>query len=158
MWSYIKKAINSDFLNEPLDTKIDNAQSSIEGKVDTIDGIVDNIYDEVSTNASPIKGTAATSSATYVTALSVSGKGKLLRAAIQCNDNFGGYFKVTIDGVVIFTNQDGNGSTLFYPSVFNPTAISTEVPLNISFNETLLIEHKKDVTADVNTYWIYELN
>ena len=47
MWKYIKKAINSDFLNEPLDTKID----AVKTKVDTVDTVVDTVNTNVGSDA-----------------------------------------------------------------------------------------------------------
>lgn len=109
--------------------------------------------------------------ATYATALSITGRGRLLRFVGMADStyNYGVCVKVTIDGTRVWEGRLENGGVagIVYPTLggyLAPSAIVTYCtapgyvgdPIELSFKTSLLIEVKEYSTNDLDLYFLYE--
>ena len=116
----------------------------------------DNINSNVNSRQkprTPLSGSFNTNSATYVTALSVSGKGRLVRIRIRSSNSDGNaYCVVRLDGKSFSFRTT---STSFVE--FNPFGTSGG-PFDLNFNSSLQIQIKNQ-TGTYYTYvrYVYEI-
>jgi len=115
----------------------------------------DNINSNVNSRQkprTPRSGSYSTNSTEYVTALSVSGKGRLVRLRIRGNSSANAYCEVTLDDESFSFQTD---STSFVE--FNPFGTSGG-PFDLNFNSSLQIQirsQSKDYYAYVG--YVYEI-
>lgn len=104
---------------------------------------------------------ASTTSLTLVTALSITGIGRLIQVSTLGGTN-PSTLKITIDGVVIFNATGTAAGTTYYPLTTKNsggTTIFTSTPINIdlNFKKSVLIEHCMTGSGTAYTAWSYEI-
>ena len=109
-------------------------------------------------------GSFTTALTTYQTALSITGKGRLVYLAAATASNSTGDIQIEIDGTLVALASIGTTSgDLWYPdkqfpfNVLAATFASTGDPhLDMSFKESLVIYIKADMGGGAYVYWQYE--
>lgn len=104
-------------------------------------------------------GSFATASTTYVTALSLTGSGKLSQLYVDM-PTYSMYVRVTIDGgTPIVLNQTNTAGILSIVPVGGPflSPLTYDAETDISFNKSLLIEgYTTNAGASLQFGWVYE--
>ena len=111
-------------------------------------------------------GSFTTALTTYQTALSITGRGRLVYLAAATASNSTGDIQIEIDGTLVALASIGTTSgDLWYPDkqfpfsvrVLTATFASTGDPhLDMSFKESLVIYIKADMGGGAYVYWQYE--
>ena len=104
---------------------------------------------------------ATTSLTSLVTALSISGIGRLVQIS-TLGSTTPSTLKITVDGVVIFNASGSSAGTTYYPLTTKAVGGSnqfttTPVNIDVSFRKTLLIEHCQTGSGTASTQWVYEI-
>ena len=141
-----------------LRTDAADAAGSLHAKVkEARDTIINTELPKYQKPRSGYKGAGSTTSTTYVTLLSVSGRGRLARVIFrQTNASYITYLKVTIDGNLLGEVSTQSVTYVDYPSLgFTNAAIETKFAFDLCFNASLVIEAKVNGS---NGYaaWAYE--
>jgi hypothetical protein len=154
-----------------LRTDAASATGSVHAKLGDLRSYLYNAIDSfVSTRQKP-RGVVAGSKglfgggsgSTWVTALNVTGKGKLLGLGFQGQYSSGYDVRITVDGYVVFSggvkgNTHSFPTKYFYVNPYNgeQTDVSGSPQYaEIEFKSSLKIEMKG--TSDFGTYWLYVL-
>lgn len=113
---------------------------------------------------------STTTTADYVTALNVSGQGRLLGMLAYCAAAYAGNIRITIDGVAFVFTTGASATTYYYPALASLllTSIPTMAALaagydargvECSFKTSLKIEVKaSNASGAVAVYANYELD
>lgn len=115
-------------------------------------------WKKVSAPRTPVKGSFITSSTSFVTALEVTGSGRLTSLRLhQTGGSSGGvYWKLTMDGKIISEGDTSGYTNAYVTNGFWRT--SDDGTLDISFKESLKIEIRAiNASYPANTYWLYEI-
>jgi hypothetical protein len=148
-----------------------NASGSLHAKVAELKNYVNEQLALVQHPRGSAKGSFATHSASMVTALNLSGKGRLLALKLNANTNTAAVatVKITVDGEVIaqawsaaatLANQYLIADWMWgTTTIFAAAAAGSVVPKNaeISFNESLKLELQSDGNVYWTISWFYEI-
>lgn len=108
-------------------------------------------------------GSFTTALTTYQTALSITGKGRLVYLAAATASNSTGVVQIEIDGALVCVGSIGTTSGVLwfpdnsFPISYSGTFTSSGNPhLDLSFKESLVIYIKADMGIGAYVYWQYE--